>query len=128
MNMRQITLLAFIAALVAFAPMTMHARNMTSPSSTAIRTDTRVDTIPVPDMQCESCEKKITKSLKPLKGITKVVASAENKQVIVTYKPNSIQRSVIEQRIAEAGYDAGSAHATDEAKNALPMCCRAKGK
>lgn len=84
------------------------------------------DTISVPGMQCESCEQRISKNLKGVKGVSKVIANADQKKVIVTYRPDQIDRTSLEQRIADIGYDAGSATATDAVKNALPMCCRAK--
>lgn len=88
------------------------------------KSKSRTDTISVPDMQCGTCEKTISGALKKLKGVAAVRADAEANLVVVTFDPRKVTRLRIEQTIARAGYDAGSARATQSARNALPMCCR----
>lgn len=84
----------------------------------------RTDTITVPSMQCDMCEQRIREKLKGVPGIHKVVANSDTKRVVVTYEPEGIWISHIEKLIAEVGYDAGKAKASETAKRALPGCCR----
>src|SRR5438105_7847087 len=57
----------------------------------------RTDTIAVPDMQCGSCEKRITGKLQKVVGISKITADAEAKHVVVTYDPKAITLQEIEK-------------------------------
>jgi len=118
------------SCLVAFVVIAASATSrplMADHRSTVVNTrkgGTRTDTIAVPDMQCTSCEKIIKGALMKLRGIVTVRADAEANRVVVTYDSRRIQRRRIEQAIAQAGYDAGSARTTPARQQELPMCCR----
>ena len=118
-SMRISTLLASIVL--------MHTVVTTSYGATdgdAKKKPSRTDTIAVPEMQCGMCESTIKKAVKKLEGISSVSADAEANRVIVTYNPNTVSRSSIEQTIAASGYSAGEAETTTEAQAKLHGCCR----
>lgn len=93
-------------------------------SKVALRSAIRTDTVSVPGMQCDQCEKRITGKLMSTNGVVAVVANADAKHVVVTYQSAKITLRKIEKAIALAGYDAGSTISPDKAKKWLPACCR----
>jgi copper chaperone CopZ len=114
-------------ALILIGATSMFARENGLPGDTK-GGNTRTDTISVPDMQCEMCEKRITGALEKVAGVSSVSADAEAKQVVVTYDPKKITLRKIEKKIAAVGYDAGETTTTAASRNALPACCRPGGK
>lgn len=101
-------------------------------ATTGQRTDVRnktlrTDTISVPEMQCGSCEMKLSKALGSLAGVTEVAADAEANTVIVTYDPAKISRAALVKKIAATGYAAGDRPANAAAQKALPKCCQPGG-
>ena len=61
-------------------------------------------TLKVEGMSCAHCEKAVTNALTDL-GAAAVTASAANNQVEIEYDPNRVSLAVMEQEIAECGYE-----------------------
>ena len=72
--------------------------------------------------ECGLCKKKIEKAAKEA-GATYALWSPQTKLLTVSYA-STTGVSVIQQRIAEAGYDTPGYKATDDAYNALDACCQ----
>ena len=61
--------------------------------------------INVEGMMCHMCENKVVTNLKALKGVKKVVASAEEKNVKVNFNEKKISLDDIKNKITDLGYD-----------------------
>ena len=72
--------------------------------------------------ECGMCKKKIEAAAKNA-GATYALWSPQSKLLKVSYA-STTGVSVIQQRIAEAGYDTPNYKATDDAYNALDACCQ----
>ncbi|HKB45016.1 MAG TPA: hypothetical protein VKC90_11525 [Chitinophagaceae bacterium] len=72
--------------------------------------------------ECGMCKKKIETAAKSA-GATYASWSPQTKLLKVSYA-SATGVSVIQQRIAEAGYDTPNYKATDDAYNALDACCQ----
>ena len=72
--------------------------------------------------ECGMCKKKIETAAKNA-GVTYALWSPQTKMLKVTYA-STISSSVIQQKIADAGYDTPQFKATDEAYNSLDKCCQ----
>jgi hypothetical protein len=72
--------------------------------------------------ECGMCKKKIEAAAKNA-GATYALWSPQTKFLKVSYA-STTGVAVIQQRIAEAGYDTPSYKATDDAYNALDACCQ----
>ena len=77
---------------------------------------------------CGMCKETIEKALAYTKGVKKSEVDYENKLVVVTFKPNKTNPSLIRKAIADAGYDADDEKANKDAYDKLPNCCRFKDK
>jgi periplasmic mercuric ion binding protein len=72
--------------------------------------------------ECGMCKKKIETAAKNA-GATYALWSPQTKLLKVTYA-STTGVSVIQQHIAEAGYDTPNYKATDDTYNALDVCCQ----
>ncbi len=86
--------------------------------------EAKSDTLSVPDMQCGSCEARISKALTSIDGVATVAADASSKTVIIAYDEAKTNRLKLEQAIAAVGYTAGDQPADRGAQARLPMCCK----
>ncbi|MGH7556718.1 MAG: heavy-metal-associated domain-containing protein [Gemmatimonadota bacterium] len=64
----------------------------------------------VPDIHCSGCESNVRLLLGDREGIEKVDADAEANKVLVTYRPEAIGLTEIEEALASAGYRVRRAH------------------
>ncbi|KAG0049654.1 hypothetical protein BGZ83_005515 [Gryganskiella cystojenkinii] len=69
---------------------------------TAVSTTT---TLPVVGMTCTSCVNAITSTLSAQPGISNVLVSLKDHQVVVTYYPSAISLSQIKDHIEDCGFD-----------------------
>lgn len=60
--------------------------------------------IPISDMQCSTCEKKIEKSLRQIHGVERATASYSGGWVQVTYNPELVNQPMLLDVINQAGY------------------------
>jgi len=63
-------------------------------------------TFTVTGMSCGHCEMAVTKSLKSIPGVSDVEASHE-KDIVVISHTDDLDRDVVKQKVAEAGYSLG---------------------
>ena len=73
--------------------------------------------------ECGMCKKKIEAAAKEA-GATYAVWSPQTKILKVSYNASASGTSVIQQKIADAGYDTPNFKASAEAYNALDECCQ----
>lgn len=71
---------------------------------------------------CGMCKKTIEKAAKE-GGASFAEWNKETKKITIKYSKNT-DRSKIQQKIADAGYDNAGARASDEAYNKLHGCCQ----
>lgn len=64
--------------------------------------------IPISDMQCPTCEKKIEKSLRQIHGVEHVSADFASGWVQVTYNPQLAKPPMLQEAIRQAGYHIAS--------------------
>lgn len=60
--------------------------------------------INVPTVHCHACKLNIEESLEELHGVAGSNVSLDDKQVTVTYDPDSVDESAITATIEDAGY------------------------
>lgn len=73
--------------------------------------------------ECGMCKKKIEKAAKEA-GVSSAVWNQQTKLLKVSYNVSNTSASIIQQKIADAGYDTPQYKSTDEAYNALDECCQ----
>jgi copper chaperone len=66
-------------------------------------------TLTVTGMSCGGCENAIKRALSTLDGVSNVSASHRDNRVTLTYDPAKVDRTEIEQRIENAGYEVRAA-------------------
>ncbi len=72
---------------------------------------------------CEECKENIENAA-DLKGVKLLTWDQKTKVATVTYLPEKISITQIQQAIAAKGYDAGDFKGNDKAYKALPKCCK----
>ncbi|MBL0308292.1 MAG: heavy-metal-associated domain-containing protein [Bacteroidetes bacterium] len=73
---------------------------------------------------CESCKKRIEKSLKATEGVLEASLNLNNKKIKVKYDPAKTSPDKIRQTIANTGYDADDVKKNEAAFDKLPNCCQ----
>lgn len=64
-----------------------------------------MEKLKVLDVDCSNCAKHVTDALDGVQGIAEVDVRLEEKIAVVTYDPGQITRQVIEDKLADVGYD-----------------------
>ena len=77
-----------------------------------------------PDVQCESCKKRIEEYLKREDGAQKSNVDFKKHVTKVTFVAERTNVENIKAAIANAGYDADDVKADEEAYKRLPKCCK----
>ena len=72
---------------------------------------------------CGMCETRIEKAAKAVDGVISADWNKDTKQMVVKYNDSKVSLMDVEKAIAAVGHDTEMVKATDEAYNALPMCC-----
>lgn len=72
---------------------------------------------------CEECKENIENAA-DLKGVKILNWNQKTKIATVTFLPEKISLTQIQQAIAAKGYDAGDMKGNEKAYKALPKCCR----
>lgn len=80
--------------------------------------------IKIPSAQCETCEGKISKVLKKVKGVKTFEVDIDNKIVHVNFDKEVTDLNKIENAITAAGYDANNKKADPNAYAKLDDCCK----
>lgn len=60
--------------------------------------------ISVPDVECEHCVKTVQEAIGGLPSVKNVQVNLETKQVGLTYDPDQVHMSEIEEKLNHAGY------------------------
>jgi copper chaperone CopZ len=72
---------------------------------------------------CEDCKERIENAA-DIKGVKILTWNSDTKVASVTYNADKVSLEKIQQSIAAAGYDAGTAKGNDVAYKKLPKCCQ----
>jgi copper chaperone CopZ len=72
---------------------------------------------------CEECKENIENAA-DLKGVKLLTWDQKTKVATVTFNPEKITLSQIQQAIAAKGYDTGDFKGSEKAYKALPKCCK----
>ena len=59
----------------------------------------------VPAISCEHCKKTIETTLNSFEGVQEAIVDVDNKVVALSYDPDKVELSTLEEAIAEEGYD-----------------------
>lgn len=73
-------------------------------ASSAALADMKTVTLDVPGMTCEACPITIKKAISRVSGVTKVSASLERKEAVVTYDDSKTTVDALTKATANAGY------------------------
>ncbi len=65
-------------------------------------------------LHCESCERRVERLLKPLRGVSKVRAQAQNQHIDVLFDTAALDASAIAERLGTAGYQTKVASSTSD--------------
>ena len=66
--------------------------------------ESRSVTLSVPRMYCEVCPATVSKALKKVDGVEKVVASFQSKEAVVTFDDSKTSVEALQKATANAGY------------------------
>jgi mercuric ion binding protein len=66
--------------------------------------ETKTVTLSVPGMYCEMCPATVKKAISKVPGVSKVNASFENKQAVVTFDDSKTTVDALTKATANAGY------------------------
>jgi mercuric ion binding protein len=83
--------------------------------------DVQTDTITVKGT-CGQCKKRIENAAY-IPGVKRAEWNVKTKELVVTYRSSKTSLDKIEQKIADAGHDAGNKKASTEQYQQLPSCC-----
>ena len=83
--------------------------------------------IALPTIMCGMCETNITNAVSDIEGLIKVTVDLEKKLGRVVFDADKISLSQIEEKIADAGYNANNTIANKVAYDKLPRCCKIDG-
>lgn len=72
--------------------------------SSAALADMRTVTLDVPGMTCEACPITVKKAISRVPGVSKVSASLERKEAVVTYDDSKTTAAALTKATANAGY------------------------
>ena len=64
-------------------------------------------TLNIPDMSCNHCVQRVTKTLTSTAGVTSVRVDLPTKTASFTYDSQAVELAAVETRLAEAGYPVG---------------------
>lgn len=56
-------------------------------------------------LHCESCERRVERLLKPLQGVSKVRAQANNQRIEVLFDDATLDAAAIAETLGKAGYE-----------------------
>jgi copper chaperone CopZ len=59
----------------------------------------------VPSISCEHCKETIEATLNEIKGVTEAIVDIPNQRVALTYDPDRVPLSTLEEALSEVGYD-----------------------
>jgi mercuric ion binding protein len=69
-----------------------------------VHADNKTVTLSVPGMYCEACPITVSKALKKVNGVEKVVASFEKREALVTFDDAKTTVDALRKATANAGY------------------------
>lgn len=73
-------------------------------ASSGALAEVKTVTLSVPGMNCELCPTTIKKAVSRVPGVSKVTASYENKEAVVTYDDSKTSVDALTKATANAGY------------------------
>jgi len=59
----------------------------------------------VPAISCAHCKQTVERTLKGFEGVQEAIVDIDNKRVALTYDPDKIELSKLEEALSEEGYD-----------------------
>lgn len=86
--------------------------------------DVTTASIEVKTVRCDMCVATVTNALNEVEGVKEVSVDLKGKVATVKYIAAKATVPVLEQAIANAGYDANNVKRNDEAYHNLPKCCQ----
>jgi len=95
--------------------------------TSVVRTEGETVEIKLPTIQCGTCKRNISKSLKKVDGINEFDISVDDKAVTVNFDKNKTSLEKIEAAIVMTGYQANDKPADPEAYEKLDDCCKIGG-
>ena len=73
---------------------------------------------------CEMCKSKIEKAANSIEGVKSAKWNVASQKMTIKYNANKTTVSLIQESIANVGYDTGAYKAKDETYNNLHHCCK----
>ncbi|MFL5731819.1 MAG: heavy-metal-associated domain-containing protein [Chloroflexia bacterium] len=64
----------------------------------------------VPAISCSHCKETVETTLKQFEGVQEAIVDIANKRVALTYDPDKVQLSKLEEALSEEGYDVATVH------------------
>ncbi len=77
---------------------------------------------------CETCQRRIEKAAKKVKGVESAQWDSKSKMLMLKYDSTQTSEKEVEEKIALAGHDTKNQKASDKAYNDLPGCCQYERK
>ena len=59
----------------------------------------------VPAISCAHCKQTVESTLKGFEGVQEAIVDIDNKRVALTYDPDKVELSKLEEALSEEGYD-----------------------
>ena len=59
----------------------------------------------VPAISCAHCKHTVESTLKGFEGVQEAIVDIDNKRVALTYDPDKVELSKLEEALSEEGYD-----------------------
>jgi copper chaperone CopZ len=59
----------------------------------------------VPAISCAHCKQTVESTLKEFEGVKEAIVDIDNKRVALTYDPDKVELSKLEEALSEEGYD-----------------------
>ena len=117
---------AFAQAFAISTPKNITIENLNDLEITSDKKDIRTDTIKVMG-NCDMCKTRI-ENAGLIKGVKKISWDKHSENTVVIYDASKTTLDKVEQAIAEVGHDTTNHKADDKVYNALPKCCKYRGK
>lgn len=99
-----------------------YAQSTTQTKSTSSKTET----IKVSGL-CDMCKTRIEKAAK-VDGVSKAIWDKKSQLLTLVYDPSKVKSDDVQKKIAAVGHDTQKYKADDKVYNALPGCCKYRGK
>lgn len=107
--MKSLTLKSLFVAVLSLFVLTANARVQPRKAEIVIKST----------VECALCKKNVETNLGKVKGVRKVTADFNKKEITVVYNPRRISPEELRKKISEMGYDADDVKANNRANTLL---------